>query len=128
MIQGAHILLYSEDPERDREFFRDVLKFPSVDAGEGWLIFRLPPAEVAFHPTAGDADPLHAGQRLLGGVLYLMCDGLDTAIASLKASKVKCTPILEAPWGRVTTLELPSGGKIGLYQPKHPTALGPGRK
>lgn len=94
-----------------------------MDAGEGWLIFKLPPAEVAFHPSEGDTDQVHAEHPLLGGVLYLMCDDLQKAIASLKAKKVKCSRVMSAPWGKVTTFKLPSGGKIGLYQPRHPTAI-----
>ena len=124
MIHGAHILLYSTEPEADRAFFRDTLKFRNVDAGEGWLIFKLPPAEVAFHPSEGDTDQMHAEHPLLGGVLYLMCDDLITTIASLKAKKVKCSRVMAAPWGKVTTFKLPSGGKVGLYQPRHPTAIG----
>ncbi|MCI0408508.1 MAG: extradiol dioxygenase [Acidobacteria bacterium] len=123
MIQGAHVLLYSNDPEADRAFFRDILRLRWVDAGEGWLIFKLPPAEVAFHPSEGDTDQVHAEHPLLGGVLYLMCDDLNEAIASLKAKKVKCSRVMTAPWGKVTTFKLPSGGKIGLYQPQHPTAI-----
>jgi catechol 2,3-dioxygenase-like lactoylglutathione lyase family enzyme len=127
MIMGAHILLYSEKPEADRAFFRDVLGFPSVDAGEGWLIFALPPSEVALHPTDGDnLRQLHGGRSLLGAVLYLMCDDLRSYIKSLQAKNVSCTAIEKAPWGIKTTIRLPSGGEIGLYQPTHPTALGLG--
>jgi catechol 2,3-dioxygenase-like lactoylglutathione lyase family enzyme len=124
VINGAHVLLYSGDPEADRAFFRDVLKFHSVDAGEGWLIFKLPPAEVAFHPSEGDTEEMHAEHPLLGGVLYLMCDDLNAVIASLTDKNVKCTRVVKAPWGKKTTLKLPSGGEIGLYQPSHPTAIG----
>ena len=123
MITGAHVLLYSNDPEPDRTFFRDVLKLRSVDAGGGWLIFKLPPAEVAFHPYEGGAEPVHASHPLLGGVLYFMCDDLSATITSLKAKKVRCSRVMPAPWGKVTTFKLPSGGKIGLYQPRHPTAI-----
>src|SRR5579863_2472133 len=89
MIIGAHFLLYSKNPEADRAFFRDVLQFRSVDAGEGWLIFALPPGEAAFHPMEGDTSPHHAGHALLGAVLYLMCDDLDSYIKTLAAKKVK---------------------------------------
>jgi catechol 2,3-dioxygenase-like lactoylglutathione lyase family enzyme len=123
MINGAHVLFYSHDPEADRAFFRDVLKLRSVNAGGGWLIFKLPPAEVAFHPSEGGADPVHAGHPLLGGVLYFMCDDLSATIASLKAKKVRCSRVMTAPWGKVTTFKLPSGGKLGVYQPRHPTAI-----
>ena len=124
MIRGAHILLYSTNPEVDRAFFRDILRFRTVDAGGEWLIFKLPPAEVAFHPSVGDTDQVHAEHPLLGGVLYLMCKDLQKTIATLKAKKVKCSRVLTAPWGKVTTFRLPSGGRIGLYQPRHPTAIG----
>ena len=123
MINGAHVLIYSTDPEADRAFFHDVLKFPAVDAGEGWLIFKLPPAELAFHPSEGDTEQVHAEHPLLGSVLYLVCDDLDTIIASLTDKNVRCTRIVTAPWGRKTTFKLPSGGDIGLYQPRHPTAF-----
>jgi catechol 2,3-dioxygenase-like lactoylglutathione lyase family enzyme len=124
MITGAHILLYSQDPEADRGFFRDVLEFPFVDIGQGWLIFGLPPAEAAFHPTDGDFAQAHGGHSLLGAVLYLMCDDLRGLIRSLEAKDVHCTEVTEESWGIKTTLRLPSGGEIGLYQPSHPTALG----
>ena len=124
MINGAHVLMYSENPEADRAFFRDVLEFPYVDVGAGWLIFALPASEVAFHPTDGERRLVHGGHRLLGAVLYLMCDDLRAQIQSLKGKKVKCTEISEERWGIKTTIKLPSGGEIGLYQPKHETALG----
>jgi hypothetical protein len=127
MINGAHVLFYTDDPENDRAFFRDVLKFPSVDVGEGWLIFKLPPAEAAFHPSEGHSSQAHGGRELLGAVLYLMCDDLQKTLRMLAANNVACSPIEEAPWGIKTTISLPSGGEVGLYQPKHPTAydLGP---
>jgi|ERR1019366_6132801 catechol 2,3-dioxygenase-like lactoylglutathione lyase family enzyme len=124
MITGAHVLLYSNDPEADRAFFRDVLEFRSVDAGHGWLIFKLPPAEAALHPTDGDPAQVDAGHSLLGAALYLMCADLQALIQSLAARNVTCTAIDKAPWGIKTTIRLPSGGEIGLYQPTHPTALG----
>jgi catechol 2,3-dioxygenase-like lactoylglutathione lyase family enzyme len=120
MINGAHILLYSKDPEADRAFFRDVLQYSSVDAGGGWLIFKLPPAEVAVHPVDGKS----AGPTFLDAHLYLMCDDLNAAIQSLKAKNVTCTSISTERWGIRTTIKLPSGGEIGLYQPTHPTAIG----
>jgi hypothetical protein len=115
MITGAHVLLHSANPEADRAFFRDVLEFRSVDAGGGWLIFALPPAEAALHPSDADAGK--------GAVLYLMCDDLQSLIRSLAAKNVQCSPVDEARWGMKTTIPLPSGGEIGLYQPTHPTAL-----
>jgi len=124
MITGAHVLLFSNDPEADRAFFRDVLEFRSVDAGHGWLIFKLPPAEAAVHPIDGDHALVHAGPSMLGAELYLMCDNLQALIQSLAAKKVTCGAIDKAPWGMKTTIRLPSGGAIGLYQPTHPTALG----
>jgi hypothetical protein len=123
MIIGSHFLLYSEDAERDRAFLRDVLKFPCVDAGEGWLIFALSPAEAGIHPLEGESEKKRGEARFLDAVLYLMSDDLDVEIASLKKQKVKCSKPENAPWGRVTTIPLPSGGKIGLYQPRHKTAL-----
>jgi|ERR1700691_2585913 hypothetical protein len=123
MITGAHILLYSHDPAADRAFFRDVLEFRSVDAGHGWLIFKLPPTEAAVHPTETSDSQGQAGNSLLGAELYLMCDDLQALIQSLAAKNVTCTPIDKAPWGIKTTIRLPSGGAIGLYQPTHPTAL-----
>lgn len=114
MITGAHIIVYSKDPEADRAFFRDVLRSSSVDAGDGWLIFALPLAEAAFHPS--EKNDLHE--------LYFMCDDLKATMATLKAKKVKCGAVTEQRWGSITTISLPGGGKIGLYQPKHPTAIG----
>jgi catechol 2,3-dioxygenase-like lactoylglutathione lyase family enzyme len=123
MIIGAHFLLYSKDPEADRTFFRDVLGFRSVNVGEGWLIFAMPPAEVGIHPLEGEFSQQHSGHQLLGAVLYLMCDDLDGMIASLSSKNVICTEVQKAAWGSVTHIPLPSGGKIGLYEPTHPTAL-----
>ena len=124
MITGAHVLIFSKDPEADRAFFRDVLKFPAVDAGEGWLIFALPPAEVAFHPANGESIRPRAGQDLAGAVLFLMCDDLSVFVRSLEAQGVRCGAISREAWGIKTTVRLPSGGEIGLYQPTHPTAIG----
>jgi catechol 2,3-dioxygenase-like lactoylglutathione lyase family enzyme len=123
MITGAHVILFSNDPEADRAFFRDVLEFRSVDAGHGWLIFRMPPAEAALHPTDGDSSQVRAGYTLLGAELYLMCDDLQALIESLAAKNVVCAAIDKVRWGIKTTIRLPSGGGIGLYQPTHPTAL-----
>ena len=123
MIIGTHVLLYSKNPEADRAFFRDVLGFSYVDLGEGWLIFGLSPAEAGIHP--GDDRHLlrHADRNLLGAVLYLMCDDLDATIQWLKSKNVDCTEVSEEDYGRQTTIRLPSGSEIGLYQPSHPTAL-----
>ena len=128
MITGAHLLLYSKNAEADRAFFRDVLGFRSVDVGGGWLIFALPPAEMGIHPGSGDFVQLHADQHLLGAVLYLMCDDLKSTTRFLRDHKVECSDVIEAGWGFSTTVPLPSGGRIGLYQPRHPTAFKPALK
>jgi catechol 2,3-dioxygenase-like lactoylglutathione lyase family enzyme len=109
MIDGAHVIVYSRDSEADKAFFRDVLKFGHVDVSHGWLIFKLPPSEIAVHPS-GENDRHE---------LYLMCDDLDAEIARLTAAGVSCeTPSMQG-WGRLTRLALPGGGGIGLYQPRH---------
>ena len=113
MITGAHVIVYTKDAEADRGFFRDVLGFKSVDAGHGWLIFALPPGEAAFHPA--DENGPHE--------LYFMCDNLKAETAALVKQGVKCSKIAEVRWGSVTKMKLPGGGEVGLYQPKHPTAL-----
>jgi catechol 2,3-dioxygenase-like lactoylglutathione lyase family enzyme len=117
MISGAHVIVYSKDAEADRTFFRDVLSLRSVDAGQGWLIFALPPAEAAFHPDAANGH--HE--------LYLMCDDLRAEMSELSALGGSCSDVREERWGSITRLQLPGGGQIGLYQPKHPTALGLGK-
>jgi catechol 2,3-dioxygenase-like lactoylglutathione lyase family enzyme len=113
MISGAHVIVYSKDAEADRAFFRDVLGFKSVDAGHGWLIFALPPAEAAFHPA--DEGGVHQ--------LYFMCDDLKAEMAALASKGVECSKVEEQRWGSITKLRLPGGGDVGLYQPKHPTAV-----
>jgi len=123
MINGAHILLYSKDPAADRTFFKDVLGFRAVDAGEGWLIFALPPAEAGIHPVEGDAAKAHGGHQMMGAVLYLMCGDVRTTIQALTAKKVSCSEVTEEPWGLQAAIRLPSGGEIGLYEPRHPTAI-----
>jgi catechol 2,3-dioxygenase-like lactoylglutathione lyase family enzyme len=123
MINGTHLLLYSKNPDADRAFLRDALGFPSVDAGRGWLIFALPPAEVAVHP-AEDADfASPAGDGVVGAALYLMCDDLRSTLKALETKGVRFSEVEEPRWGSVTTFALPGGATIGLYQPKHPTAL-----
>jgi catechol 2,3-dioxygenase-like lactoylglutathione lyase family enzyme len=124
MFNGVHVLLYSKDPEADRAFFRDVLNFPAVDVGHGWLIFAMPAAEAAIHPTNGGVAQEHGGRELLGAVVYFMCEDLKACVKTLAAKKIHCTPISEEAWGIKTTIPLPSGGEVGLYQPKHMTALG----
>jgi hypothetical protein len=115
MIFGAHFIVYSKNASADRAFFRDVLGYASVDAGHDWLIFTLPPAELAVHPA--DQDDGHE--------LHLMCDDLRTEMATLLRKGVRCSEVEEARWGSVTKIQLPGGGQVGLYQPKHPTVLGP---
>jgi catechol 2,3-dioxygenase-like lactoylglutathione lyase family enzyme len=109
MINGAHVVIYSKNAEADRALFKDVLKFSFVDAHGGWLIFKLPPAEVAVHPS--DENDMHE--------LYLMTDDLDTAIAALRQARVRCEEATQQAWGRVTHIKLPGGGTLGLYQPRH---------
>jgi len=123
MINGTHILLYSTDAEADRAFFRDVLHLKSVDSGGGWLIFGLPPAELAVHPGDGAFVQSHAGIRMMGALVYFMCDDVRKVVETLAAQGIACTPVQEAEWGIATSVPLPSGGWIGLYQPTHPTAL-----
>jgi catechol 2,3-dioxygenase-like lactoylglutathione lyase family enzyme len=113
MINGAHIVIYSKDAEADRAFFRDVLKYPAVDAGHGWLIFAMPPLEAAFHDS--NKNDQHE--------LYLMCDDLAATLDDLKAKQVKVSDVHEERWGKLATFALPGGGKIGIYQPKHPSPL-----
>jgi catechol 2,3-dioxygenase-like lactoylglutathione lyase family enzyme len=113
MISGAHVVVYSKDAQADRAFVRDVLGFKSVDAGHGWLIFALPPAEAAFHPSENNG----------AHELYFMCEDLKAEMALLAKKSVKCSKVEEARWGSITKMSLPSGGKVGLYQPKHPTPL-----
>jgi hypothetical protein len=112
MITGAHAIIYSKDADADREFLRDVLGFPSTDAGGGWLIFALPPAEVAVHPA--DDDERHE--------LYLMCDDIDDLVRSLQERNTPCSPIHEERWGLLVQVTLPGGGRLGVYEPKHPRA------
>lgn len=113
MIFGAHVVVYSTDAPADRAFLRDVLGLASVDAGHGWLIFALPPAEIAFHPS--EANDRHE--------LYFMCNDLSAEISALAEKAVKCSQVKEERWGSIVSVQLPGGGQIGLYQPKHPTAF-----
>jgi catechol 2,3-dioxygenase-like lactoylglutathione lyase family enzyme len=109
MIDGAHVVIYSKDVEADRAFLKDVLGFRSVDVGGGWLIFALPPAEVACHPA--EENNQHE--------LFLMCDDLKATIAELDAKGIQCTDLHQQPWGVLTKIKLPGGGELGLYQPRH---------
>jgi len=109
MIIGAHSIIYSKNSEADRAFLRDVLELPNVDVGEGWLIFGLPPSEVAVHPS--DENDVHE--------FYLMCDDVDAFIADMKKRNVVCGPVHNQGWGMLTQVVLPGGGKLGVYQPRH---------
>ena len=109
MIIGAHSIIYSTSPDADRAFLRDVLKLPNVDVGEGWLIFGLPPAEVAVHPS--EQNDVHE--------LYLMCDDVMAFVAEMDKHSIICDPVTDEGWGLLTQLRLPGGGKLGVYQPRH---------
>ena len=113
MITGVHTILFSPQADRIRTFLRDVLEWHSVDAGGGWPIFAQPASEMAVHPdeTGGRAE------------IYLMCDDLQATMKGLQAKGVECGAIMEARWGTITSIQLPGGGELGLYQPKHPTAI-----
>ncbi|HSP16076.1 MAG TPA: extradiol dioxygenase [Thermoanaerobaculia bacterium] len=108
MINGAHSIIYSKNPEADRAFFRDVLKFPNVDAGEGWLIFALPASEMAIHPGKNNEHEL-----------YLMCDDVEGFVADMKKRGIKCSTVANRGWGLISEVTLPGGGKLGVYQPRH---------
>jgi hypothetical protein len=122
MIIGAHSIVYSTKPDADRRFLRDILKLPNVDVGGGWLIFGLPPAEVAVHPSG--KNNVHE--------LYLMCDDVEAFVAKMKKHKVACEAVQNQGWGLLTHLTLPGGGKLGVYQPRHPRpkamAIGKGKQ
>jgi len=120
MINGAHIVLYTTDPEADRAFFRDVLQLPSVDAGHGWLIFALPPAEAAFHDLEKESLDKNDAQRNGRHEFFFMCDDLAATLRDLKKKNVPVSPVSEQRWGSLASLTLPSGSKLGIYQPKHP--------
>jgi catechol 2,3-dioxygenase-like lactoylglutathione lyase family enzyme len=114
VIIGSHVILFSADPEADRDFFANVLEQPHVDAGSGWLIFKQPPAELAVHPSDG----------LARHELYFLCDDLDDTIRDLSAKGVEFTQTTtEERWGRVSRFRLPAGGEVGIYEPRHPLAI-----
>jgi catechol 2,3-dioxygenase-like lactoylglutathione lyase family enzyme len=114
MITGAHVILFSRDAEADRAFIRDVLGFANVDAGGGWLIFKLPPAEAAVHPE-DEGQPRHE--------LYLMCDDLAATLAQLRDRGVKVSEeVSQQRWGLLGSVTLPSGAQLGIYEPRHPVA------
>src|SRR5262245_50763823 len=120
MIIGAHSIIYSTNPESDRAFLRDILKLTNVDLGGGWLIFGLPPAEVAVHPS--DKNDVHE--------FYLICDDVKAFIAEMKESSIVCSAVQDEAWGLLTQLTLPGGGKVGVYEPLHarPKAMSAGRQ
>ncbi len=109
MINGAHSVIFSKSPEADRAFLRDVLELPNVDVGDGWLIFGLPPAELAVHPS--EKNDVHQ--------FFLMCDDVEAFIAQMKERDVSCDPVQNLGWGQLTNVTLPGGGKLGIYQPRH---------
>lgn len=109
MIIGAHSVIYSRDPDADRAFFRDVLGLTNVDVGDGWLIFGLPPAEMAVHPS--DKNDVHE--------FYLLCDSIDALVADMKRRNISSSAVEEAGWGLITRLKLSGGGHLGIYQPRH---------
>lgn len=114
MISGVHTIIFSKQAEAVRAFLRDVLEFPFVDAGHGWLIFAVPPGELAVHPSDGD-EPHHE--------MYLMCDDVKAVIAAMKGKGVQCSPVREMSWGLLTSIKLPDGEQLGLYEPRHVTAI-----
>jgi hypothetical protein len=109
MINGAHVIIYSTDAEKDRAILRDVLKLPSVDVGDGWLIFGLPPAEVAVHPST--KNDVHE--------FYLMCADIKAFTDAMRGRGVDCGPLEDQGWGILSQMKLPGGGKLGVYQPRH---------
>jgi hypothetical protein len=109
MINGAHTIIYSKNPDADRTLLRDVLKLPHVDAGDGWLIFGLPPSEVAVHPSP--QNDIHE--------FYLMCADVNAFVSAMRAHNVECGPVSDQGWGLLTQVRLPGGGTLGVYQPRH---------
>jgi len=119
VLIGAHAIIYSTKPDADREFLRDVLRLANVDVGHGWLIFGLPPSELAVHPsgTSGAHE------------LYLMCDNVEAFVAEMQTRNVVCAPVDNQGWGLLTRLTLPGGGTLGVYEPRHarPKAMAGGK-
>ena len=109
MITGIHLVIYSKDTEADKAFFRDILKLTNVDVGQGWLIFGLPPSELAVHPSS--ENDRHE--------IYLMCDEIKTLVRQMSKQKIVCSEIQNQGWGQLVQLTLPGGGKLGVYQPRH---------
>lgn len=121
MLTGLHAMIYTRDADAARAFFRDVLGLRAVDAGGGWLIFALPPAELGVHPADGkEGDAAHEGRH----ELYLMCDDIHATVAELERKGVEFTgPVSDQGWGLLATLNIPGGGELSIYQPRHPTAI-----
>jgi catechol 2,3-dioxygenase-like lactoylglutathione lyase family enzyme len=114
MITGAHTILFGDDADAARAFVRDVLGLESVDTGGGWLIFALPPGELAIHPA--DGAPHHE--------LYLMCDDIEATLADLEAKGIEVVaPVSDEGWGRLASIAVPGAGELGIYEPRHPTAI-----
>ena len=113
MINGAHVVIYTRNPEADRAFFRDVLKFPSIDAGHGWLIFIMPQTEAAFHDS--EENNQHE--------FFLICDDITATLNDLKTKKAEVSDVTEQRWGKLATFALPGGSKVGIYEPKHPSPI-----
>lgn len=109
MINGAHAIIYSTDADADRAVLRDIFELSHVDVGHGWLIFGLPPSEIAVHPA--EANDRHE--------LYFMCEDVAALVAALKSRGLNCSPIADQGWGLVTQMTLPGGGRLGIYQPRH---------
>ena len=123
MIFGTHLLLYSREPEADRAFFRDVLGFANVDSGGGWLIFALPPAEMGIHPAEENLTQAHAGHELATATLYLMCEDLAGTLAELTAKGVAHSEPRKAEWGVASSIRLPGGSNLGIYEARHEMAV-----
>ena len=109
MVSGAHVIIYSKDAEADKAFFRDVLKLANVDVGHGWLIFGLPPSELAVHPSS--ENDRHE--------FYLMCDDIKAFVRQIAEQKIACSEVQDEGWGLLVQLTLPGGGKLGVYEPRH---------
>jgi catechol 2,3-dioxygenase-like lactoylglutathione lyase family enzyme len=118
MITGAHAILYSKNADADRAFLRDVLGFPHVDVGGGWLVFGLPPSEVAVHP--GSKNDVHE--------FYLMVDDVEAFVRDMTARKLVCDAVQNQGWGLLTSVTMPGGGKLGVYQPRHARPANPAGK
>lgn len=118
MIHGAHVIVYSKDADADRAFFKDVMKYRFADAGHGWLIFALPPAEIAVHPA--ESNGRHE--------LYLMCDDVEAFVADMTKRGFACGAVTEQRWGLLTSVTLPSGGELGVYEPRHASPIGAPKK